>query len=525
MAQKIKWSIIIVLIGVLFCEVPRSFAQIEFFDGKARLQFILDEYIVWRERIHPDQRVQLSNRLTGLRTRLQMEGRFNLVENENLIINFYSWLNYFYEASPDVNRKINFAMESGKRYKQFKSPLFDKDFDGDDFIMEAYLDINYGPLTFRAGKQKVVWGETEQVQTIDIINPLDLRYSSPGIDDFDELKIGIWMMRLIYQSELPGDLNFEFILNPGDYEQIRLGIQGSDRGAPSVPNEEYGGLGAAGLGQQLQRRSYPAFSLSNYEFGFRLRGLWDFTLKDKVFETLWTLNYFDTLDDVMIVDKIDEYNQLAGQFVAARLNNAPALPSLTGYNNVYDAKRFKAIGGSFQTYDPLLTKGVFRFEFVYYIGRKFNSRTRQSSTRTGIVKRDSISYGLEFIRPFSTKFFKKIDHTSRGYTDVTIGLFQGWNLGNQDRVWRQFSYGERSQTNFTLQLMTHFLSQHITPVFRMRYNTDNWGYMVISTSFSITTNLKWSLGYTENFGVDKTADGIASARDSDRFYTKIKVQF
>jgi hypothetical protein len=59
----------------------------------------------------------------------------------------------------------------------------------------------------------------------------------------------------------------------------------------------------------------------------------------------------------------------------------------------------------------------------------------------------------------------------------------------------------------------------------MRYNTDNWGYMVISSSFSITTNLKWSLGYSENFGSDTTANGIAAARDSDRFYTKIKIQF
>ena len=243
-----------------------------------------------------------------------------------------------------------------------------------------------------------------------------------------------------------------------------------------------------------------------------------------MYETLWTLNYFDTLDDTMIVDKIDEYNALAGQFVAARLNNE-RLPSLTGYNNVYDAKRFKAVGGSFQTYDPLFTKGVFRFEMVYYIGRKYNSRTRESTTRTGIVKRDSISYGLEFIRPFRTMFFKKLDNTSRGYTDVTIGLFQGWSLGNQGRVSKQFSYGERSQTNFTLQLMTHFLSQHITPVFRMRYNTDNWGYWVISTSFSITTNLKLSLGFTENFGSDPTADGIAAARDKDRFYMKVKLQF
>ena len=257
MAQKIKWSVILVLTGMYFFEMPCSFAQIELFDGKARLQFILDEYIVLREHRKKYQRVQMSNRLTGLRTRLQMEGRFNLVENENLIINFYSWLNYFYEASPDVNRRINRAMESGTRYRQFKAPLFDKDFDGDDIIMEAYLDINYGPLTFRAGKQKVVWGETEQVQTIDIINPLDLRYSSPGIDDFDELKIGIWMLRAIYQSELPGDLNFEFILNPGDYEEIRLGIQGSDRGAPSVPNEELRRSGCGRPGTAASEKILP----------------------------------------------------------------------------------------------------------------------------------------------------------------------------------------------------------------------------------------------------------------------------
>jgi hypothetical protein len=255
-----------------------------------------------------------------------------------------------------------------------------------------------------------------------------------------------------------------------------------------------------------------------------LRGLWSFTLKDKVFETLWTLNYFDTLDDVMIVDKIDEYNELAVDYVIARLNDQP-LPDLSGRNNIYDAKRFKAFGASFQTYDPLWTEGVFRFELVYYLGRKFNSRTKESTTRTGIVKRDYISYGLEFVRPIPTKFFKKIDHTSRGYTSLTIGLFQGWMIGNVSRVWQQFSYGERSQTNLTLMLMTHFLSQHITPVLRARYNTDNWGYIGIASSFSITTNLNWTLGYQEYFANGNTDDGVAASEDMDRFYTKIKIQF
>ena len=390
--------------------------------------------------------------------------------------------------------------------------------------MEMYLDVNQGPWTIRVGKQKVVWGETSLVQTIDIINPLDLRYSSPGIDDFDELKIGLWMLRIFYQSELPGDLIFELIFNPGDYEQIRLGIQGSDRGAPSVPNQEFGGLGTAGLPQQLQRKSYPSFNLSNYELGFRVRGLWDFTLKDKVIETLWTLNYFNTLDDVMIVDKIEEYNELSSEFALKRLAGE-WYPSISGKNNYYDAKRFTVVGGSFQTYDPLLTKGVFRFEMAYFIGRKYNKRTKEVDRRTGIIKRDYITYGLEFVRPFRTMFLKKLTHTARGYTDVTLGVFQGWFLGNVSRIRRQFSYGERSETNFTLMLMTHFFQQHFTPVFRMRYNTRNWGYWTIALAFSITTNLKWTLGFSENFANNPTHNGIAAARDNDRIYTKIKFQF
>jgi hypothetical protein len=140
MAQKIKWSIVVVLIGVLFCEVPCSIAQIELFDGKARLQFIYDEYLVMRERIHSHQEERFSSRFTVLRHRLQTEGRFTLVENDDLIINFYTWLSYFYEAGPDINSRIHKAMPSGVRYEQYQAPFFDDD----DIIMESYIDINYG---------------------------------------------------------------------------------------------------------------------------------------------------------------------------------------------------------------------------------------------------------------------------------------------------------------------------------------------------------------------------------------------
>jgi len=257
--------------------------------------------------------------------------------------------------------------------------------------------------------------------------------------------------------------------------------------------------------------------------GFRLRGLWDFTFKNHVIETLWTLNYFNTLDDTMIVDKVEEFNAFATEFALARVAGEwpPKLPR----KNIYDAKRFTVVGGSLQTYDTLFTKGVFRFETAYFIGRKFNKRTRHADVRTGKIERDYFSYGLQFNRPFRTMFLKKIDKSARGYTDVTLGIFQGWFIGNVNRIQRRFSYGSRSETNFTLMLMTHFRNQEFTTVFTTRYNTRNWGFWALAVAYSITTNWSITPGFMEFFGSNRDDDGIATVYNRDLFYTKLKFQF
>ncbi len=81
----------------------------------------------------------------------------------------------------------------------------------DDWINEMYADTYSGPWNIRMGKQIVFWSEVEMVRTIDRINPLDLRYTTPGIDPWDEMKLGLWMLRVFYTSDLPGQLVFEGI--------------------------------------------------------------------------------------------------------------------------------------------------------------------------------------------------------------------------------------------------------------------------------------------------------------------------
>ena len=80
------------------------------------------------------------------------------------------------------------------------------------------------------GKQIIVWGETDIVRSADVVNPLDLRYAIPGIDFWEELKRGLWMFRGLYQSRLPGNLLFELIFIPGDFQNMLLPNEGTHWG-------------------------------------------------------------------------------------------------------------------------------------------------------------------------------------------------------------------------------------------------------------------------------------------------------
>jgi hypothetical protein len=521
MIKKTVLLAITLFLALCILGIARSYADFEFFDGRISVGLWGDEYLVWRRAKYSEQKEQYSQALTFWRHRGQMDITTKLVERGDTIINFYTWLQYFYESGPDINDKIRHSMSARQRYNKYQAPFWY----GDDIIYEAYLDINKGPLSVRIGKQKVIWGEMELERTTDIVNPLDLRYSSPGIDDLDELKIGLWMIRLLYQSSLPGDLLFEFLFNPGDYQRLRLGVQGSDRGSPSVPNEELGGLGITGAIQYLQDRAESRFSLENFGIGGRVRGTLRTQIAKRNYDWLWTLQYYTAPDqNQLVVEDVDAYRAWAAEYAARRVDGITG--GVFPDKNVYDARRYQMVGLGLQTFDPILTNAVIIGEFAYFNGINYNSTIPPGESTRRPIERDFFTYGLSIRRPVKTAFFKKIDHSSRGYTDVDFSIYQGWFLGNNvSEIKRTFSYGNRSETTFTLMLMTHFRNQEFTPVLRMLYNTRNWGYASLSVTYSITSHWKWVVGYTENWARDETNSGVAAAYHKDRFYTKVEWQF
>jgi len=78
----------------------------------------------------------------------------------------------------------------------------------DDVLTETYIDVSTGPWKIRLGKQIVIWGQLDLERVADVVNPIDIRRGPPGVNTWEEVKQGLWMIRLFYQSELPGKPSF-----------------------------------------------------------------------------------------------------------------------------------------------------------------------------------------------------------------------------------------------------------------------------------------------------------------------------
>jgi hypothetical protein len=487
-------NVILVLVFLLISlNLSQSRAAIYLLDGKVKFKGRLEEFVIVRTRI-PDKESEWHDTNLGIvRSLASLEGMFTLAENENLLVNLYSWVRYYYEAVPDIDDQLADGIPSRVQYKEYQVPRYLDE----DFLEEFYLNVVKGDWELRLGKQKVVWGEgMELIRTVDVINPLDLRYSQPGIDPFDEIKVGIWMVRARYQSSLPGDLSFEAIFNPGDFKRTRVPLEGTFWG-PSIPDT----LGPNGIFQRLVEKwdhDLPGFNVSNYELGFRIRGTTSFGGRLSLID--WTLNYFNTLDDTPVIksNRIDEFNLHFGTgIIVPRLTGRPSqpFPSI----KLFDYKRLQLFGFTFQTYIDRI-QSVVRWESTYERKRHFNTDMGTPGTPvTGLVDRDSVSFGLAIDRP--TRIPTK-QWGGRGILDITLGWFQTWMLHHDHKIDNQRGRGDNSSTAFTLLLLTDFHNKVWVPVFKILYDTSNWGYWVFALVYGPGQHMRYEVGAMEIWAND-----------------------
>jgi hypothetical protein len=72
---------------------------------------------------------------------------------------------------------------------------------------ELFVDIGFRGalqnLSFRIGKQQVVWGEADLFRSLDVVNPLDIRQNGPVGEDFADFRQPLWIAKALYDF---GDL-------------------------------------------------------------------------------------------------------------------------------------------------------------------------------------------------------------------------------------------------------------------------------------------------------------------------------
>jgi len=129
-------------------------------------------------------------------------------------------------------------------------------------LKEAYLLYSGNAFDLRLGQQQIIWGKTDGLRLLDIINPLDLREFI--LDDFLDSRIGLVAARFNYYPDTATEQEIELVFIP-DAQPARTAPTGS-RWAINTPTAP------AGATVQTLPNEQPNWSAKNAEYGVAWRG-------------------------------------------------------------------------------------------------------------------------------------------------------------------------------------------------------------------------------------------------------------
>jgi hypothetical protein len=228
---------VVVLVGAERAEATQKFGPLELSGNLASVQIVR----------HPDvDKFQFIQQRNTLKLRVDWAwyrrggkwlDRFdfsNLIESSNLFLLYRGVYDSVYDTTPGMRTKRTFQGEDVDR-------RFD---DLDDFsrgardalkfenvLREVYVDVKFRHgFSLRAGRQQVIWGESDGFRLLDRANALDLSWHfqqelPPPAYGLDDLRIPFWMIKGLYDFGSVGSLSNVFAeayWNPGDWYPTKV---------------------------------------------------------------------------------------------------------------------------------------------------------------------------------------------------------------------------------------------------------------------------------------------------------------
>ena len=419
-----------------------------------------------------------------------IEGQFRIKDCPEEQINFIGGFKYWYDLSPVFDDKHRSAIPDVQR--NWYSRAQDR-----DLISEAYIDYIRGPWNFRFGQQIAVWGETDIKRTVDIINPIDVRLGSPGVDAWEEIKLGLFMLRGFYQSQLPGNLLFEALYIPGDFRPARLPVEGTHYGPNPVDTNAfypYLPYGVTTWQFEKARRDAPGFELKNYEYGLRMRGYtWDID---------WTLLFYDGLYDAPIADADKLPSAFLSNYIAKGIIGSITQQKQQVYfppEKLFKYPRYKMIGGTAQTVIESLGDSVWRLEWFYNIDEPYNrGENADNSAIYDTVYRDTMGMGLnwsdKFILPWTHKYCddKQMDVSLTFFYERVFNWDDDIIIAESGRGHRR---GASHSAEVAWNVQQFFLHQTFMVMFTGSYNPIGKYFMCPIIAYVPGNHWRFELGY------------------------------
>ncbi|MEE9504546.1 MAG: hypothetical protein V3V90_05410, partial [Thermodesulfobacteriota bacterium] len=134
--MKKKTSLFLALLFVILLISHDALASYEFLDGRIRIKGRLEQFMMWgwhirRDHIgrvitetgpstRPEKDYRSSNLVLNM-SLITMEGLFKLVDNEDLLINLQTYLRYYYESSPDLDRTVHRMWKSDYLHRAYQT--------------------------------------------------------------------------------------------------------------------------------------------------------------------------------------------------------------------------------------------------------------------------------------------------------------------------------------------------------------------------------------------------------------------
>jgi uncharacterized protein DUF1302 len=291
----------------------------------------------------------------------------------------------------------------------------------DNQLREAYVDLKMRdiPLSVRAGRQQIVWGETDNFRMLDRVNPLDLtwhfffEFPAPAFG-WDQIRRPMWMLKFLYDLGDIGKLSqnyLEWYWNPGDWYPAKQafmpqpwGLRFLDPLTNPVDGAFIGGVCAIAPGGKckelmngtklFKQGNYDKNVYDNNQVGVRYHAMTPQGVE-------FTLNYFyqrwsgDDGTNYAPLRGLEDNTQ--NRALASQLLQQGIFPA------EFIAPYVHTPGMSANYSDEQFTQTVYRMEMIYDIGIPMFDVAKQtvidSPVLPGVTKKDMWKGMIAFDRP------------------------------------------------------------------------------------------------------------------------------